>query len=121
MRILVVDDDLSCRLMAKAVVEALGHDCVTAPDGDTAWQLYRSDRPDVLISDWAMPGMDGTQLCRAVRAVETGSYTYIVLLTGMTAPQDGLARIRAGPDYRTEERVVVNECNRWGCSWWSTT
>src|SRR4028119_1815868 len=90
MRVLVVDDDLGSRLVAQAAAQALGHECVVAADGEQAWQLYLSWCPEVLVTDRTMPGMDGTQLCRAIRAVENGSYTYVILLSGLDERAEGL-------------------------------
>jgi signal transduction histidine kinase len=98
MTVLVVDDDEGSLLVAKAAVEQSGHTCIVAADGDTAWQLYQERRPQVVVSDLMMPGLDGFDLCRAIRAEETGSYTYVVLLTSHGARQDVLEGMRAGAD-----------------------
>src|SRR5919202_1445006 len=66
--------------MLKSAVEALGHECLTAADGSEAWELFRHQGADVVISDWLMPGLEGPELCRMVRA-HPGPYTYFVLLT----------------------------------------
>jgi diguanylate cyclase (GGDEF)-like protein len=98
MRVLVADDDLGSRLVAQAAVQALGHECVVASDGQQAWQLYQQWRPEVLVTDRAMPGMDGTQLCRRIRDAESGSYTYIILLSGAEEQADVLSGMEAGAD-----------------------
>jgi len=114
MKILVADDDLGSRLVAQAAVHALGHQCLVAVDGTEAWQLLQAKRPDVLLSDRAMPGMDGLELCRQVRRLSDG-YTYIVLLTGHGQPQDVLAGMRAGADDSSPSRSTRWTC-RPGCS-----
>src|SRR5918995_856324 len=81
MLVLVVDDDAGSLLVAKAAVEKSGHECIVAADGDTAWKLYQERRPQVVVTDLVMPGLDGFELCRAIRSVENGSYTYVMLLT----------------------------------------
>ncbi len=98
MRVLVADDDLGSRLVAQAAVQALGHECVVASDGEQAWQLYGEWRPEVLVTDRSMPGLDGTQLCRAVRGAENGSYTYVILLSGRDERADVLSGMEAGAD-----------------------
>lgn len=98
MTVLVVDDDEGSLLVAKAAVEKSGHDCIVAADGDAAWQLYQERRPQVVVSDLMMPGLDGFDLCRAIRAEETSSYTYVVLLTSHGAQEDVLEGMRAGAD-----------------------
>jgi two-component system chemotaxis response regulator CheY len=101
MRILVADDDPGSRLVALSVVESLGHEGLAAADGDEAWALFGTHRPHVIVTDCLMPGLDGVELCRAVRATEEGSrhgYTYVVLITGLTEPDDVLAGMEAGAD-----------------------
>jgi diguanylate cyclase (GGDEF)-like protein len=98
MKVLVADDDSGSRLVAKAVVEDAGHECIVAEDGTAAWQLYRDQRPNVVITDLMMPGLDGLALCRAIREVESDSYTYLVLLTSHGARADVLAGMAAGAD-----------------------
>jgi diguanylate cyclase (GGDEF)-like protein len=97
MKVLLADDDLGSLLVAQAAVEALGHTCLTALDGITAWQLYLEHRPEVVITDRSMPGLEGLELCRRIRQ-SSRDYTYLVLLTVHGAPQDVLSGMRAGAD-----------------------
>ena len=83
MRILVADDDATSRLLLKASVTKLGHECLVAEDGLQAWEVLASEPIDVLLTDWMMPGLDGPELCRRVREELTAHYTYIVLVTGL--------------------------------------
>jgi diguanylate cyclase (GGDEF)-like protein len=97
-KVLVADDDPGSLLVARAAVERSGHDCLAAADGDEAWALFLEHQPDVVVTDWMMPGMDGLALCRAIRARETDLYTYIVLLTSQGSRDDVLAGLEAGAD-----------------------
>ena len=98
MKVLVADDDPGSLMVARAAVERSGHDCLTAADGDEAWALYLAHQPDVVVTDWMMPGMDGLALCRAIRAREQELYTYVVLLTSQGSRDDVLAGLEAGAD-----------------------
>ncbi|MDQ3480282.1 MAG: response regulator, partial [Actinomycetota bacterium] len=99
MRVLVADDDSGARLVAKTVVEELGHECMEAANGGEAWDMFTQYQPQVLVTDRMMPpGLDGLQLCRAVRDSEQNIYTYIVLLTSMARTDEILAGIDAGAD-----------------------
>jgi two-component system cell cycle response regulator len=97
-RVLVVDDEATSRVLLKAVVKKLGHECLVAEDGSGAWDLVSREPVDVLLSDWMMPGLDGPQLCRMVREAETSHYTYIVLVTGLGQQDQVLEGMRAGAD-----------------------
>ena len=70
-----------------------------AHDGNEAWQVLGADDPPRLaVLDWMMPGMDGVELCRRVRAANREPYIYIVLLTGRTESQDLIEGMDAGAD-----------------------
>lgn len=81
MRILIAEDDAMSRMIVEAAVERLGHEFMSAPDGETAWQLFTNSAVDVVISDRSMPGMEGLELCRRVRARPGAKYTYFIFLT----------------------------------------
>jgi len=98
MRILVADDDEGARMLAEAVVTSQGHECRVAASGDEAWELFSTEQFDVLVTDWMMPGLDGPQLTRAVRATAREEYTYIILVTSRSARGEILAGIEAGAD-----------------------
>jgi signal transduction histidine kinase len=98
MTVLVVDDDPGSLLVAQAAVEKSGHSCIVASDGDMAWKLYREHHPEVVVTDLMMPGLNGYDLCRAIRAAENGSYAYVVLLTSHGAREDVLEGMKAGAD-----------------------
>jgi diguanylate cyclase (GGDEF)-like protein len=97
MNILVVDDDPVTRLAVTSAVERLGHACVSAADGLEGWRGFEQHRPDVVISDWAMPRLDGTELTRRIRA-DTGGYTFVMILTGEADETQSRAAMLAGAD-----------------------
>jgi diguanylate cyclase (GGDEF)-like protein len=98
MRILIADDDVTSRLLLEAIVTKLGHVCLVADDGATAWEQLSRGRIDVLLTDWKMPGIDGPELCRRVRSEPGDRYTYIVLTTGLDHPEHILEGMGAGAD-----------------------
>ncbi len=91
MDVLIADDDPGTRLLVSAAVEQLGHRCTVAEDGGDAWRRYQELLPDVVITDWQMPGMDGTELAEAIRGLAGAPYAYVVVLTG-AADEDAARR-----------------------------
>jgi diguanylate cyclase (GGDEF)-like protein len=98
MRVLVADDDATGRLLLKSIVTKLGHECLVAEDGSSAWEELSSRTIDVLLTDWMMPGIDGPELCRRVRKQSADHYVYIVLTTGLHHPEHVLEGMSAGAD-----------------------
>ena len=98
MKILVADDEPTSRLIAELALRGLGHECQTVSDGIQARDAYRSNRPDVVISDLIMPGLNGLDLCREIRAVESEGYTYFIVVTAQGARDQVVEGMSAGVD-----------------------
>lgn len=98
MKILIVDDEPGTRLMVASMIRRLGHEVVEAEDGHDGWRRFEAERPEVVITDWAMPGLDGTELTARVRSIEGGGYTYIMVLSARADAQASRDAVRAGAD-----------------------
>jgi diguanylate cyclase (GGDEF)-like protein len=98
MDVLIADDDAGTRLLVSAAVQRLGHRCTVAEDGSQAWRLYQEQLPDVVITDWQMPGMDGTELAEAIRGHSAASYAYVVVLTGAADEDTARRTMEVGAD-----------------------
>jgi signal transduction histidine kinase len=80
-QVLVVEDEPVDRLMLRAAVRKLGHDCMEAQDGVEGWTIFREHQPDVVVSDWRMPGLDGPELCKRIRGCDGRAYTPFIFVT----------------------------------------
>lgn len=78
---LVVDDSAAQRLVLSKYLEQWGYQVTQAASGDAALTLCGTDRFDLILSDWIMPGMSGLDFCRAFRALDHEKYAYFILLT----------------------------------------
>ena len=81
-RILVVDDDATTRLLMSAALENAGFSAVVAASGHEALEQFSTDRFDMVMLDVEMPGLDGYEVCTAIRA-QAGDLLPIVMVTGM--------------------------------------
>lgn len=80
-KVLVVDDDpLSLELLSQ-YLQAAGYPVVQARDGQEAIELLKNGGASIVVSDWIMPGMDGPELCRMIRAHEEIGFVYFIMLT----------------------------------------
>lgn len=100
MRVLLADDDPLCRRLLRACLQQWGHDPTEVADGEAAWEILRAtgDEPWLAIVDWHMPGADGTEVCRRLRALPGDPLVYAILLTGRTSREDVAAGLQAGAD-----------------------
>ncbi len=96
--VLVVDDDRFSRDALCAAIDSLGHRCRSVASGAEALTAHAHKRADVIVSDWSMPGMDGMELCRQVRALHGGNYTYLLFTSAHAEKRDFVAAVRAGAD-----------------------
>lgn len=94
-RVLVVDDDVALAEMIGIVLRAEGFDPVFCGDGDRALAVFRSSQPDLVLLDLMLPGKDGTEVCRQIRA-ESG--VPIVMLTAKSDSVDVVLGLESGAD-----------------------
>ncbi len=97
MLILVADDDPTSLLSVETALRNLGHHCLSATDGTRAWQVFQKRHPDVVISDWLIPGLTGLELCRMIRA-HPARYTYLIMVTGQDSRDQMFEGMSAGAD-----------------------
>jgi sigma-B regulation protein RsbU (phosphoserine phosphatase) len=96
--VLVVDDSRAHRRIIASQLLRAGHRVIEAASGEAALAACRHARPDVVISDWMMPGMSGLDLCRELRAADLGRYVYFILLTSRSEKDDIALGLRIGAD-----------------------
>ncbi|WP_348541091.1 PP2C family protein-serine/threonine phosphatase [Thalassococcus arenae] len=97
-RILVVDDSrLQLRILS-SMLEKWGFEVIQADSGRQALDLCRQSPPDIVLSDWIMPGMTGLDLCQAFRARSVGNFGYFILLTSKSDKEDIARGLDAGAD-----------------------
>lgn len=99
MRILAADDDPSLLRALERWLRSWGYEPVCAHDGLEAWKLLkREDTPGVVILDWDMPGLSGTELCRLLRSTPHGADVYVLMLTARQTKDDTVAALESGAD-----------------------
>jgi two-component system response regulator MtrA len=94
-RVLVVDDDAALAEMLGIVLRGEGFEPVFCGDGLAALDIFRASKPDVVLLDLMLPGRDGIDICRAIRA-ESG--TPIVMLTAKSDTVDVVVGLESGAD-----------------------
>jgi signal transduction histidine kinase len=110
-RLLVVDDDPGARELISGMLEGFGAHVSVAESGQAALSLLFAQRPDVLIADLGMPGMDGYALIEQVRALDPdfGGLTPAVAVTADASPQDRLRALQAGYQNHVAKPVEAEE------------
>lgn len=96
--IVVADDSMTILAMTSSRLERAGYDIVTATRGDDALRLVQETRPRLVLLDVEMPGLDGVEVARQIRADETLAGIFIVLLTSLSEESQVARGIEAGAD-----------------------
>ncbi len=86
--VLVVDDELHLCNVLRRILEKEGYKVITAPDGESALQFTEEEKPDVILLDLMMPGIDGREVCRRVR--QFSATTQIIYFTAKVMLTDPL-------------------------------
>jgi len=97
-RVLVVDDSRLQRRILVASLKKWGFEVTEAESGEAAMEICSSDPPDLILSDWMMPGMNGLDFCRAFREHPSEIYSYFILLTSKSEKNEIAEGLDAGAD-----------------------
>ena len=98
LRILAVDDDRSTLMVLEKLLTMAGHNVSVARNGEEGLQKVLKDPPQLIITDWEMPGLDGLRFCRALRETKAGRLMYFIILTGHGNEQRLFEAFDAGAD-----------------------
>jgi two-component system cell cycle response regulator len=97
MKILIAEDDFTSRSILVAILKKWGYDPVITEDGAAAWAaLQRSDAPELVLLDWDMPGMNGLEVCRRLREIDSSHPAHVILLTARGEKGDIVQGLEAG-------------------------
>jgi diguanylate cyclase (GGDEF)-like protein len=101
-RVLIIDDDQACLQILRKFLEKDGYQVIAAADGPRALAEAHSLKPDLIICDWMMPGMDGLQVCQAVKADPDLKDTFFIFLTALKKSYIGQGISRGADDFITK-------------------
>ncbi len=97
-KVLVVDDSRLQRRILVASLKKWGFQVLEADNGAAALEICAKESPDLVLSDWVMPGMSGLEFCRAFRSLNREVYSYFILLTSKSEKQEVARGLDAGAD-----------------------
>jgi len=99
MRVLIADDEATTRHLIQATLGGWGFEVLVAGDGSEALRVLQGSRgPEIAMLDWMMPGIDGLEVCRRMRATMPNAATYIILVTVRGGLENVVRGLEAGAD-----------------------
>ena len=108
-KILIVDDEEAARRGLELLLRRQGYDVRTASDGDGALAVCSEFQPDLILLDVMMPGIDGFEVCRRLKAKPDTRLIPVVLVTGLSEHDDRIAGINVGADDFLNKPIDVSE------------
>ena len=97
-KVLIVDDEPDILELIRFHIEKEGLHCYVAAHGEAALRLARSERPDLIILDLMLPGIDGLEICRLLRREPNTSHIAIIMLTAKAEEVDRIVGLEMGAD-----------------------
>ena len=97
-KILVIDDNPPSLKIIKKMLEQDGHFITTAKDGEEGVKKAISDKPDLVLIDTVLPGIDGFEVCRQIRESQGPDHPKIIIMTGAVDAIDAVKARRMGAD-----------------------
>ena len=98
MKILIVEDDPIQRKYLLTLLANAGHEVSEAKSGDSAWPMIESGDFRIVISDWMMPGLSGTELVKKIRERVSSDYMYVILLSAKDTHKNMIEGLESGAD-----------------------
>lgn len=108
-RVLIVDDSRLQRKILSSSVKRWGFEVFEAASGEEALEICAELQPDLVLSDWMMPGMNGLEFCDAFRSLPGDRYGYFILLTSKSEKDEVAMGLEAGADDFLTKPVDANE------------
>jgi len=93
-----VDDDRAMRALLQKMLAAAGHHVVVAANGEEALAMIEKEQPQLIVTDWIMPQMDGIALCRALRSRQESRSIYVIIVTMQESADKLVEAFEAGAD-----------------------
>src|SRR6202035_4482986 len=103
------DDEPANIEVVRRLLLRTGYQVLTAPNGEVGIELAKRERPDVVLMDVNMPGIDGFEVCRRLKRDATTRLLPVILITGLTATEDRVRGIDAGPDDFLSKPFAIDE------------
>lgn len=98
-KILIVDDDRSTRLTLSSLLQSEGFRTATAPDGERALERAKRLRPDLIVLDLGLPGMDGWQTLRRLQGEPATATVPVMIVSARGEPTDVVQAVQNGAEY----------------------
>lgn len=102
-KVLIVDDVEINRIVLEEIIKSMGCEPVLAENGQQALEMAKEIRPDLVLSDISMPGMDGFELCKSLKANSTTKEIPVIFISAFDEPEDIVDGLKlGGEDYITK-------------------
>lgn len=109
MDILIVEDELVSRTKLEKLVSSMGHRVTTAKNGLEALEIWKTQRSDMVITDWIMPEMSGIEMIKEIRRHQGSHYIYIIMITSQSEMEDLVTAMESGADDFIKKPFVKDE------------
>ena len=112
MKILIVDDDRTIHLTYTKPLKKSGFEVLNAYDGQEAMDMASEHKPDVVLLDLTMPGMDGRDICKRLKSSPETQHIKIIMLTGKQTQNDRRVGFESGADEYLEKPCPISFIER---------
>ncbi|HEY6331707.1 MAG TPA: response regulator [Blastocatellia bacterium] len=113
MNILIADDDVDSRRLLQVMLEDLGHWVFGCRNGWIAWEVYKIARFPVVMFEWVMPGMSGSDLCHAIREADRHPRCTVVITISGNSAKDSTEIMAAGADGYLMKPILTRDLEAW--------
>lgn len=95
-KILIIDDEEPIVRLLKTILTVYGYECDASLSSEEGWSKIQEELPDLVVLDIAMPGMDGYEVCRLMKANEKTKHIPVLIITALSLIQDKMKAMDCG-------------------------
>lgn len=98
LKIVVIEDSKSMQTILVTALKKWGYEVFSADAAEQAFDIIHAESPNIIITDWMLPGMDGPTFCTKIRNLQTPNYIYLIIITALTDNSNVITGLEAGAD-----------------------
>lgn len=109
LKVVIIEDTRSMQLLLVRMLEKWGYTVISSETAEKALELIYSEPPNIVITDWMLPGMDGPTLCTKIRNIKTPHYIYLMVVTALNDVKNVVTALEAGADDFLQKPINYSE------------
>lgn len=109
LKVLIIEDEITSQILLQSALVKWGYAVSVVDCAEKAFEILQQDLPNIILTDWVLPGMNGPEFCLKIRALNMEHYVYIIMITGLSDVNSVISGFTSGADDFLSKPVCFQE------------